>query len=282
MSQQQQQQAHIEELKRHFENVRVVRQTSSETLLQVEHMNPDRGYTLVLYVALDSKFPRTPPTVAYFGGRKVPITAVGADNSTSGEWNPTTSRLVDAVAVAFSNLANLWGSAAPPSMEQIANQLEALSDSMLEDIISNPNCLESYAYQLPFLKSIRDASGQTIDDIERVAKENLTLEPEVEGLRKEVDDLQQRLDAQLSVLKKLQASTPLLDAVSSPEALAKTFAADVLTLDKQCEDIAKKLLAVDCNADRRRFDDLLEEYRKKAKERHIMDLKRRAYHASLN
>ncbi|KAH9586114.1 Modifier of rudimentary [Trypanosoma melophagium] len=282
MSQQQQQEAHINELKRHFEGVRVVRQTPSETLLQVDHINPDRGYTLMLYVALDSKFPQTPPTVAYFSGRKIPIIAMETDNATSDGWNPETSRLVDAVAVAFSNLANLWGSAVPPSMDQITSQLESLSDSMLEDIISNPNCLESYAYQLPFLKGIRDASGQTIDDIERVAKENLTLQPEVEGLRKEVDDLQQRLDAQLSILKKTQASTPLLDSIGTPEALAKTFAADVRMLDTQCEDIAKELLSVDCNADRRRFDGLLEEYRKKAKERHIMDLKRRAYHASLN
>ncbi|KEG06530.1 hypothetical protein DQ04_13471010 [Trypanosoma grayi] len=272
-------QSHIDELRRRFENVRVVRQIPSETLLQVDQTSTNCGYLLVLYVALDANFPRSPPTVAYFNGRRI---SIAAETGTADVWDPAKSRLADAVSNAFANLANMWGSVGPPSMNQISSQLSLLSDSMLQDIISYPSCLESYAYQLPFTKGIRDASGQTIDEIERVAKENLTLQPEVAQLQKEVEELQQRLSDQIGKLQEMQGSLALLNSIKSPEVLAKTFAADVKTLDTQCDDIAKDLLAVNYSTDKRRFDELLEQYRLRAKERHIMDLKRRAYYASIS
>ncbi|ESL11971.1 hypothetical protein TRSC58_00270 [Trypanosoma rangeli SC58] len=272
-------QQYIDELRRRFGNVTVLHQTASETFLQVEHVVPERGYTEVLCVALGAKFPRAPPIVTYFDGRAISIAS--SDSSTDGGWDSSTSKLADAVGNAFANLADLWGSVAPPSMESLLAQLGLLSDSMLQDIVSNPNCLESYAYQLPFFKAIRDAGGQTIDEIERVANENLKLQPVLDQLRDEVEELQRSLEQNAQSVQKVLQSTPLLNSISSPENLAKTLAADVKALDAQGEEIARRLLQVDYATDRRRFDELLEEYRQKAKERHVMDLKRRAYCASL-
>ncbi|EKG06366.1 hypothetical protein TCSYLVIO_002536 [Trypanosoma cruzi] len=272
-------QPYVDELKSRFGNVTVIHNSSAETLLQVEHVIPDRGYAAVLCVTLGVHFPRTPPIVTYFDGRKISLAS--PDGSAPDAWDPSKSKLVDAVGNAFANLANLWGSVVPPSMELLTSQLSSLSDSMLQDIVSNPNCLESYAYQLPFFKAIRDASCQTIDDIERVANENLKLQPVVENLRAELEGLQRSLEQNVQSMQKMLRATPLLNSIGTPESLAKTLATDVRTLDAQCEEIAKKILQLDCATDKLRFDNLLEEYREKAKERHFIDLKRRAYCASL-
>ncbi|RNF26863.1 uncharacterized protein Tco025E_00945 [Trypanosoma conorhini] len=272
-------QPHIDELRRRFSSVKVLHQTASEMFLRVEHALPELGCTAVLCVALDSAFPRKPPIVTYFDGRTLPISPT--DGSTEDAWDPASSRLADAVANAFANLALLWGSVVPPSPESLAAQLSSLSDSMLLDIVSNPNCLESYAYQLPFFKAIRDASGQTLDEIERVANENLKLQPVLDQLRAEVEGLQLSLEQSVQSVQKVPQLVPLLNSISSQENLAKALATDVKALDAQREEIARRLLQVDYATDRRRFDALLEEYRGKAKERHVMDLKRRAYCASL-
>lgn len=274
-------QSHLDELRRRFADVTVVHQTSSETRLQVEDAGPANGCTLTLCVTLDAMFPRSPPSVTYFDGRRISIAAT-SDASPQSAWDPTASRLADAVANAFSNLANLWGSVVPPSRDVLVAQLGSLSDLMLRDVISNQNCLESYAYQMPFSKALRTASEQTIDEIERVAKENMNLQPEIEKLRDEVRELQQRLAEAVERLQGLQESTPLLNSIGTPQNVAKTFAKHVKTLDKECEETAKKLLQVNCATEKRLFDNLLEEYTQKAKERHIMDLKRRAYYASLS
>lgn len=275
---------HIDALRTRFGNVEIVCQRPGETLLQVEREELTHGCTLTLYVALSETFPNSPPTVAYAGGRKVSIAPedpAGVAAMSQAVWVPGKSQLVDAVGNAFNNIANLWGDVAPPSLKEVEGALASKSDSVLEDIASNPNCLESYSHQLSFLKKVRDARLRAADDVEKALEENRRLQKEVMRVRGEVEELQQRLEAQLATVQDARRRIPLLDAIGSPEALAKTLAADVKTLDTQCEKIAKDLLAVDYSSDKRDFDTLIEEYKQKAKERHIMDLKRRAYHASL-
>nr|CCC95417.1 unnamed protein product [Trypanosoma congolense IL3000] len=269
--------SHIKELQRRFGDVHVIFQRPSETLLQVNHVMPTNGYKLTLYVALDEAFPSTAPTVAYVSSRPVSIAPQDPAGRAAGAWVPETSQLADAVENAFNNISALWGDVAPPTIDYVRNALQTSSDSMLDGIVSNPNCLESFAHQLSFLKKVRDARLRTSEEVRGALQRTQELQKTVSLLSSEVKEIQQRFESHVVAVQEARKRIPILDSVGTPGALAKTFAEDVKTLDMERDKIAKKLLEVDHNADKRSFDQFLEMFKTKAKERHITDLKRHAY-----
>ncbi|KAG8348379.1 putative Modifier of rudimentary (Mod(r)) protein [Trypanosoma vivax] len=283
-------QTHIDELGSKFGKVSFVHRASLETVLKVEHLEPTTGYMLELYVTLDSAYPHSSPRVTHLNGQHVSIAPGGylvdmnqstGNTSVGTAWDPATSRLSDAVANAFLNAAKLWGSVAPPTEAGIYACLNTLTDSMLHDICTNSHYLELYAQQLPFSKALREARRQEIDSLDRLLRSEKGLRQSVGELHSEVGQLQEHLESLLALVEKFEDTAPIVCSIGSPDALSRTFATDVKTLDARCEATARELLAVEYGTDKRSFDTLLEDFKRQAKERHVMDLKRRAYHASL-
>lgn len=273
----------LEELRRQFPSTSVVTESAQETVLKVDdvlRITPMTEYALSLYVTLPSSFPKASPRVTMpYCCHNVPITPpnINPSEALAYQWSSTTSTLVEAVRNAFQNAADCWGPVEPPSMRSVTLQLSGETDRLLQDLVTNPNCLDAYCYQLPIVKLMREASLQTISEIERVANENTTLRNEVETLEAQVKDLQQHLDEQVSQLQQLEQNR-LLMSVGTPEALMKTLEDDVRRMSSDCMTLGRRALDA-YKADKGGFQDLLEQYKAQSRAMHILDLKRISYRA---
>lgn len=275
--------AQIADLHREFPSTVTVKETASELLLQVNHnirISSSTEYGLSLYIKLLSTFPQTAPVATMpYTSKTVPITPpnISPSEVAAYQWDSQNSSLAEAVRNAFHNAADRWGPVAPPTMENVALQLSGETDRLLNDLVSNPNCLDAYCYQLPIVKQMREASRQTVSEVERVATENVKLRPVVEDLQADVRRLQTQLQQQVEALQKI-GSTPLLTSVCTPEALVKTLESDVRTLNNECRSIGKAALAM-YKTDKRGFQDQLEQYKAKSIQMHTLDMKARTFRA---
>lgn len=264
-----------------FPSTSTLRETSSELLLKVDHsirLSSTTEYNLTLFIKILSSFPKTAPIATMpYCFRTIPITPpnVNPTEMAAYQWDPNASTLTEAVRNAFQNAADRWGPVAPPTMAGVSLQLSGETDTLLEDLTNNANCLDAYCYGMPIVKQMREASKQTLNEVERVANENVKLRPEVEELQREVQRMQAQLTQQVDQLQKA-SSNKLLTAVCTPEALVSTLEADARRLDGECRALGKQALAAHAT-DRRAFQDLIEQYKAKSKQMHLLDLKRRAY-----
>lgn len=275
--------AQLAELRKQFPSTSVVRESAQQTVLKVDHLlriSPTTEYALSLFVALPSSFPKSAPqTTMPYCCHNVPITPpnINPSEAAAYQWDSTASTLVEAVRNAFQNAADCWGPVEPPSMRSVTLQLSGETDRLLRDLISNPNCLDAYCYQMPIIKQMREASRQTIGEIERVANENTQLRAEVEELEKKVEGIQQQLSDQVSQLQRL-GQNRLLTSVCTPEALIRTLESDVRTMNAENMTVGKKALDA-YKTDKSSFQDLLDQYKAKSKAMHMLDLKRISYRA---
>ncbi|KAK7201016.1 Modifier of rudimentary (Mod(r)) protein [Novymonas esmeraldas] len=273
----------LEELRRQFPSTAVVTESAQETVLKVDHVlriSPTTEYTLSLYVTLPSLFPKVAPRATMpYCCHNVPITPpnINPSEAVAYQWSGTASTLVEAVRNAFQNAADCWGPVEPPSMHSVTLQLSGETDRLLRDLVVNPNCLDAYCYQLPIVKQMREASRQTVNEIERVASENTSLRSEVETLESKVEALQQRLGDQVAQLQRL-GQNALLTSVCTPEALLKTLEEDVRTMSGDCMAVGRRALDA-YRTDRAAFQDLLAQYKTQSKAMHMLDLKRISYRA---
>jgi hypothetical protein len=275
--------AQLAELRKQFPATSVVKESAQEMVLKVDHMlriSPTTEYALSLFVSLPSSFPKSAPkTTMPYCCHSIPITPpnINPSEAQAYQWDSSASTLVEAVRNAFQNAADRWGPVEPPSMRSVALQLSGETDRLLRDLVSNPNCLDAYCYQLPIVKQMREASRQTISEIERVANENTLLRSEVETLEKKVVGMQRQLSEQVSQLQQL-GQNRLLASVCTPEALIRTLEADVRKMSGDCMTVGKKALDAYKN-DKSTFQDLLEQYKTQSKAMHMLDLKRISYRA---
>ncbi|KAG5500382.1 hypothetical protein JKF63_03474 [Porcisia hertigi] len=275
--------AQLEELRRQFPLTSVVVESAEETVLKVDHalrISPTTEYALSLHVELPSTFPNAAPRATMpYCCHEVPITPPGLSPSEAlaYQWSSTTSTLVEAVRNGFQNAADYWGPVEPPSMRSAALQLSGETDLLLRDLANNPSCLDAYCYQLPIVKSMREAGRQTVEEMERLAGESMTLRAEVETLETKVAELQQRLGERVSRLQQL-GENRLLSSVCTPEALLKTLEGDVRRMSSACVAVGKRALDA-CRVGKSGFQDLLEQYRAQSKAMHMLDLKRISYRA---
>lgn len=273
----------MEELRREFPSTSTVTESSQETVLKVDHVlriSPTTEYALSLYVTVPAAFPKSAPKATMpYCCHNVPITPpnINPSETQAYQWSSTASSLVEAVRNAFQNAADCWGPVEPPSMHGVTLQLSGETDRLLQDLAGNPNCLDAYCYQMPIVKQMREASRQTINEIERVASENTRLRGEVETLERQVEELQQRLGDQVTQLQRL-GQNPLLTSVCTPEALLKTLEDDVRLMSGDCMALGKRALDA-YKTDRGTFQDLLEQYKTQSKAMHMLDLKRLSYRA---
>ncbi|KAG5474622.1 hypothetical protein LSCM4_03795 [Leishmania orientalis] len=273
----------LEELRRQFPSTSVVTESAQETVLKVDHVvriSLTAEYALSLYVTLPSAFPKAAPRATMpYCCHNVPITPpyTNPSEASAYQWSSAASTLVEAVRNAFQNAADCWGPVEPPSMHGITLQLSGETNRLLQDLVTNPNCLDAYCYQLPIIKLMREASRQTISEIERVANENTRLRNEVETLEGQVKDLQQRLGEEVAHLQQL-GQNRLLASVGTPEALIKTLEEDVRKMSSDCMAVGKRALDA-YKSDKDGFQDLLEQYKAQSKEMHMLDLKRISYRA---
>ncbi|GET89973.1 hypothetical protein, conserved [Leishmania tarentolae] len=271
------------ELRRQFPSTSVVTESAHETVLKVDdvlRITPITEYALSLYVTLPASFPKTAPRATMpYCCHNVPITPpnINPSEALAYQWSSTTSTLVDAVRNAFQNAADCWGPVEPPSMRNITLQLSGETDRLLRDLVTNPNCLDAYCYQLPIVKLMRKVSRQTIGEIERVANENTTLRNEVETLQAKVQHQKQQLSEQVSQLQQLERN-PLLISVGTPAALIKTLEDDVRKMSSDCMTLGRRALDA-YKTDKSDFQDLLGQYKAQSKEMHMLDLKRLCYRA---
>lgn len=273
----------LAQLHKDFPSTSVVQESTQETLLKIDHRQPitaTTSYALSLFVRLLASFPSTPPTVTMpYCHHTVPITPpnVSPSELKAYEWDPKVSTLTQAVQNAFQNAADCWGSVEPPSMQGVMAQLSGETDRLLRDIVGNPNCLDAYCYQLPMVKSMREAGRQTVTEVERVANENTQLRPEVEDLQRRVQLLQQQLTQQVSQLQQL-SQNKLLAAVCTPEALLRTLEKDIQAMSSECAETGRS--ALDAHGTNKGvFQDKLSQYKAQAKAMHMLDLKRISYRA---
>lgn len=275
--------AQLAELRKQFPSTTVVTESAQETVLKVDHVlriSPTTEYALSLFVSLPSSFPKSAPkTTMPYCCHSIPITPpnINPSEAQAYQWESSASTLVEAVRNAFQNAADRWGPVEPPSMRGVTLQLSGETDRLLRDLVSNPNCLDAYCYQLPIVKQMREASRQTIGEIERVANENTLLRSEVETLEKKVEGMQHQLSDQVAQLQRL-GQNRLLTSVCTPEALIRTLETDVRKMSGDCMAVGKKALDA-YKTDKSSFQDLLEQYTAQSKAMHMLDLKRISYRA---
>lgn len=275
--------AQLAELHKQFPSTTVVTETAQETVLKVDHVlriSPTTEYALSLFVSLPASFPKSAPKATMpYCCHSIPITPpnINPSEAQAYQWEGSASTLVEAVRNAFQNAADRWGPVEPPSMRSVTLQLSGETDRLLRDLVTNPNCLDAYCYQLPIVKQMREASRQTIGEIERVANENTLLRSEVETLERKVEGMQRQLSDQVAQLQRL-GQNRLLSSVCTPEALIRTLEADVRKMSGDCMAAGKKTLDA-YRTDRGSFQDSLEHYKAQSKAMHMLDLKRISYRA---
>ncbi|EPY37891.1 hypothetical protein AGDE_06042 [Angomonas deanei] len=190
------------------------------------------------------------------------------------KWLPTMT-LVEGIRNAFQNAADLWGPVQPPTMATVSTQLSGETEKLLQDLVSNPNCLDAYCYQLPIVKQMRDASKESLLEIKRLADENNTLRRNVETTNANVQKMQKELQSQMDYLQKV-GNNPLVKSVCTTKDLLVTLENDVKKLNNECDVIGRDCLSA-YSKDRREFQQKLAEFKAKAKLAHVIDLKRRSY-----
>lgn len=278
--------AQLTNLRKEFPDTTCVKETSADTLLKVDHdytISPGKTYGLTLYVKLGQSFPRVAPSVTLpYCFRPVPITPpdVRATELDAYKWDPLGSSLAEAVRNAFQHAAARWGPVEPPTMNNVLPLLAAETDRLLQDLVENSNCLEAYCYQFPIIKKMREAAEQTVDEVEKVANENIKLRAEVEGLQVSVESMQKALQQQVDALQQLGGNT-LLTSVCTPQALLQTLEEDVRRLNEERSAVGKKATSA-YHTDRRAFQETLEQYKGISRTMHLLDLKCRAYRTQIS
>lgn len=277
---------HIANLKAAFPSTTVLNESSSETVVKVDHsirLSVAVEYELTLFIKLPSSFPKVPPTVTLpYCCSTVPITPpnMSPTEAEAFKWDANSSTLTEAVRNAFQNAADRWGPVQPPTMTSITLQLSGETDRLLHDLNTNHNCLDAYCYQLPLVKQMRESGKQSVAEVEKIANENVKLRPAVEALQREVESLQAQLQQHVSAFDAANKNKAFA-SVATPTALHNTLVEDVRKLNVETEQIRKELLACS-GSEKKKFNELLERYNERCKLKNLVDLKRQAYKASMS
>lgn len=249
--------------------------------------------TLTVYVVLDHQFPLTAPTISAATGRRLRSAPIGE------AWQGDRHVLAEAVREAFAHLRELWGPVRPPTLRSLAASLQSLSADTLADLVSNSQCRESFSYQLPVSKQMREEMKVLADRVERLAQSNAESS---ELLSHDV----QTLEGAQTALGEIRAWL-LLEAekgriadlmqYSSDDAIAKLFAKEAKQWQMESETVEKQLLmsggprgngedasnqpSIDNVSSSEVMERLKEQYLKCRLQFHDVELRRRAFAASL-
>lgn len=232
------------------------------------------GDVMNVYATLGRDFPLQPPRITATTGQLLRCAPAG------GVWNPDMTVLAEAVTEALTHLRELWGRIKPPSLMTLTKDLQTHSDDLLSDIIENPTCLETFAYQLPVCKAMRDASVEILKQLEAAAEVNRQLIESVSAVRAEIKVASADLEDNVKALQ-CQPVPSMLEA-SSKERIIQQFTRASRTIQQNCDDIERQCVSLDPNAAefRKSVEQLREQFLAKRTQFHDHELRRRAFAAS--
>lgn len=259
---------HIDALMQRFPQSRCTSDSPLHVFEVVETTTVQDGVSravppMVLYVTLDQSFPVSPPVA------KTQTDLI----ITAARWESTTL-LSEAVETMFLRLRELWGRSNPPSLADLP-QLGNISDEVLNDLLANMFCFESFVFQLPYCRALRDAIASSVEHVEKAANSNLDIRGPISQLSDDVKSLQTSAREQADeLLQAKKEATELLPFVT-PMGVLKAFAPEL----QECE-IAAGALADQYAQQEASSSTLLEEYLELRVKYHSRDLKRRAYASS--
>lgn len=232
------------------------------------------GDVLNVYVTLNKDFPIKAPLITTTTGQVLRCTPAGT------EWNPQLTVLAEAVNEALTHLKELWGRIRPPSMMSLKKDLDGLSDDLLLDIVENPTCLETFAYQLPLCKAMREESLAVLRQLETVAEGNRQLIEAVNAARRDVHSGASALQENVKVLQGQQVKA-LIEA-SSKERIIQQFTRASRGIQQKCDDVERQCVSLDPSASefRKSVEQLREQYLAQRIQFHDHELRRRAFAAS--
>lgn len=246
--------------------------SAGEVLADVEQSWGDD--VLTVYVTLGKDFPLSAPRITTTTGQRLRCAPVGS------EWNPQLTVLAEAVADATTHLKELWGRLRPPSLMSLAADLSGLSDDLLKDITENPTCLESFAYQLPICKAMRESSLAVLKQLEKHADDNQSLVEAVKVAREEAQRVKTAIDENLLALR--GQPTKLLLEGCSKDNIVHQFTRASRDIQQKCDEIERQCVSLDPSAAdfRKSVDQLRENFFEQRIQFHNHELRRRAFAAS--
>jgi hypothetical protein len=265
-------QLHIDGL-RHVHKITVHAENQhGDILVDVEQNH--NGDVLNVYVTLGKDFPLKAPHITTATGQVLRCSPPGT------AWNPQLTVLAEAVQAAFTQLGELWGRIRPPSLMSLKKDLDGLSDDLLRDIVENPTCLETFAYQLPLCKAMREESLNVLRQLETTAEGNRQLIEAVSAARKEVQSGASTLQDNIKALQG-QNIKALIDA-SSKERIIQQFTRASRGIQQKCDDVERQCVSLDPSAAefRKSVEQLREQFLAQRIQFHDHELRRRAFAAS--
>lgn len=231
---------------------------------------------LSVYVTLSSTFPRSPPTISTANGILLRCAPIGR------QWNGELDVLAEAVREAVQHLQQLWGSVKPPTLKRLAPSLAQLSDDALHDIASNSQCQETFAYQLPVAKQMREELMRLADELEASASANAALAARVQSEEASVADLRRRLGETAAWLEPKRSLLQDLCMMTSDDGITRLLTKEAKSSHADSEEVERRIVGLDPSSAewKRQLTDLREKYVTLRRQFHCKELTRRSFAAS--
>lgn len=282
---------HYQALQASFPVVSVLSRDAKSMNINVE--DTVNGYQLALVVSLSNQFPRQAPRFSLPYNRiSIPVnpSTSSSASSSSGHrslsvmeafvrWDPTHPDLVEATRQGFRVSFLYWGKVVPPTVQMLTGALVNENPRVLQELISNPNKLELYAYQHPMASAMRSAGQDTLQEMENLVTENTNLHQQLDQQQSRVAALQAQLKSRVAELGGLERNG-LFASLCTPEAMKLTLKKDVATMVEKSHQLARSALDIP-SSNKRGLEDALELYRLNAKQIHLMKLKLAEYEKQL-
>lgn len=274
--------AHYQALQSAFPIATLVSQDKKSATISVE--DNVNGYQISLLIHLGGGFPNQPPHfVLPYSNIVLPVVLSASSSPVHRSsvveavirWDPTRPDLVEATQHGFRIAYLYWGKVTPPTVQMLTMALANENPRVLQELMSNPNKLDVFAYNHPMSNTMRSASQDTVQEIENLVEENTSLRHAMEQQQSRVSGLQSQLRSRLEELNSLEKNS-LFASLCTPEAIKRTLRKDVVNLEVQSRQLSRDTLDTPVT-NKRAFEDALEKFRENAKQIHLIQVKINEY-----